>query len=317
MLKCGTCGQEIHMVISFEPSKDGKTILQRHDGKPFITFTLPEGKTMDEALLELRAITLETYKADNPRMNTEPQESEHKHIAVANQWMLPNIFDYLDSRNDAVQRFAAMVKASPNPESDLSAIREAVSEHTRVLPLERLWTVSYVIADDLYKAGDRLPVWDEEHRQYVEASAATFFEGFHEKGYVLRYFINNGFEQTDWGMQRPLYLLPQLFRAAGLAYICPETLALSLMEARGTPSSDFLKEYWRYKDESRDVAKQAIRHYGKLRNSYVVLELGDDSDLLDEISADAETNAVTVFRSEPPVANSKISFTFPKTAELA
>jgi hypothetical protein len=39
------------MVISFEPSRDGKTILQRQDGKPLVTFTLPEGKTMDEAPL--------------------------------------------------------------------------------------------------------------------------------------------------------------------------------------------------------------------------------------------------------------------------
>ena len=54
------------MVTSFEPSRDGKTILQRHDGEPFITLTVSEGKPMDEALSELRAIALETYKDDNP-----------------------------------------------------------------------------------------------------------------------------------------------------------------------------------------------------------------------------------------------------------
>jgi hypothetical protein len=231
--------------------------------------------------------------------------------------MLPNITDYLDSRNDAVQRFADMVKASPHPESDLMAIRDAVCEHTRVLSLQRLWTVSYIFADDLYKAGDRLPVWAEELRQYVEASAGTFFERFHETGYVLRYFINNGFEQTDWGMRRPLYLLPALFRAAGLVYICPETLALSFMEDRGTPNSDFLKEYWRYKDESRDVAKKAIGHFSKVRNSYVVLELGDDPDLFHEMKADAETKVVTIFRSEPPILNSNVSITLPRTVGLA
>jgi hypothetical protein len=64
-MKC-THGQETHVVISFEPSRDAKTILQRHDGKPFITLTLPKGKTMDEALFELRAIALETYKDAGP-----------------------------------------------------------------------------------------------------------------------------------------------------------------------------------------------------------------------------------------------------------
>lgn len=237
-------------------------------------------------------------------------------MSDANHWMLPNIFDYLDSRNDAVQRFAAMVKASPDPESNLKAIREAVSEHTRVLPLERLWTVSYVIADDLYKAGNSLPVWAEEHRLYVEAAAGTFFERFSETGYVLRYFINNGFEQTDWGMQRPLYLLPRLFLAAGLVYICSEKYALSLMEGVGIPSSDFLKEYERFRYEGRDLAKELIRACNKRRKSYVVLEIGDELNLLDEMRSDAETKVITIFRNEPPVLNSKISVTFPKTAEL-
>jgi hypothetical protein len=235
----------------------------------------------------------------------------------ANSWMFPNIFDYLDSRNDAVQRFADMVKASPDPETDLNAIRKSVSEHTRALTLERLWTVSYVIADDLYKAGDRLPVWAEEHRQYVEASAGTFFEKFHETGYVLRYFINNGFEQTDWGMQRPLYLLPALFRAAGLVYICPEKYGLSLMEGVGIPGSDFLKEYQRFENEGRDLAKELIRASNKRRKSYVVLEIGDELNLLDEMRSDAETKVITVLRNEPPVLNSKISVTLPHTVALA
>ena len=61
--------QETPVVISFEPSRDAKTILQRHDGKPFMTLTLPEGKTMDEALFELRAIALEIYKDASPGSN--------------------------------------------------------------------------------------------------------------------------------------------------------------------------------------------------------------------------------------------------------
>jgi hypothetical protein len=231
--------------------------------------------------------------------------------------MLPNITDYIDWRNDAIQHFADMVKVSPRPENDLRAIREAVSEHARVLSLQRLWTVSHIFADSLYKEGNRLPMWGEEHRLYVEAAAGTFFERFSETGYVLRYFINNGFEQTDWGMQRPLYLLPRLFRAAGLVYICPEEYGLSFMEGVGIAASDFLKEYQRFENEGRDLAKELIRASNKRRKSYVVLEIGDDLNLLDEMRSDAETKVVTIFRNEPPVLDSKISVTLPQPVGLA
>lgn len=233
-------------------------------------------------------------------------------MSDTNPWMLPKLSDYLNPETDAVQRFADKVKISPHPERDLKEIREAVSEHTKILPLKWLWTMSYLIADDLYKTGNRLPLWAEEHRQYVNATAATFFEMFHEKGYVLRYGVNNGFEQTDVGMQRPLYLLPALFRAAGLVYICPEEVGLSLMESDGIPGSNFLKEYGRYKDESRDMAKKLISKCNEVRKSYVVLDLGDDPDLFHETRADTETKMVTIFRSEPPVVNSNVSVSLPK-----
>ena len=234
-----------------------------------------------------------------------------------NPWMLPKITDYLDSQTDAVQRFADKVDTSPHPERDLREIREAVSEQTRVLPPKWLLTTSYIFADDLYKAGNRLPMWAEQHRQYIDASAGTFFQRFQEKGYVLRYGINNSFEQTDFGMQRPLYLLPALFAAAGLVYVCPETLSLDLMKNDGIPSSEFLKTFRRYEAESRHVAQLLLKQCNAMRKSYVLLELGDREELLSEISADSQTNVVKLFRNEPPVAGTRVSVTLPKTFGLA
>jgi hypothetical protein len=238
-------------------------------------------------------------------------------LSDTNPWMLPKLSDYLNPQTDAVQRFADKVEISPHPERDLKEIREAVSEYTKVLPLKWLWTFSYVITDDLYKTGNSLPLWAEQHRQYIDASAGTFFQRFQEKGYVLRYGINNSFEQTDFGMQRPLYLLPALFAAAGLVYVCPEKLSLDLMKKDGIPSSEFLKTYGRYEAESRDVAQLLLKKCNAMRKSYVVLELGDSKELLSEISADSETNAVKLFRNEPPVADTHVSFTLPRTVGLA
>jgi hypothetical protein len=270
-------------------------------------------------LLRLRlweSITL-WFSAELMRLRVAIKDGRTHRLSDANSWMLPNITDYIDWRNDAIQGFADMVKASPHPENDLRAIREAVSEHARVLSLQRLWTVSHIFADNIYKAGNCLASWGEEHRLYVEAAAGTFFERFSETGYVLRYFINNRFEQTDWGMQRPLYLLPRLFRAAGLVYICPEKYGLSLMEGVGIPGTDFLKEYERFSDEGRDLANELVRACNKRRKSYVVLEIGDDLDLFDAVRSDAETKVITIFRNEPPVLNSEVSVTLPRTVGLA
>jgi hypothetical protein len=238
-------------------------------------------------------------------------------MADPNPWMLPKISDYLNPQTDAVQRFADKLEISPNPERDLKEIREAVSEHTKVLPLKWLLTASWLIADDLYKTGNSLSLWAEQHGQYIQASAGTFFQRFQEKGFVLRYGINNSFEQTDFGMQRPLHLLPALFAAAGLVYVCPETLSLDLMKHDGIPSSQFLKTYGRYETESRHVALDLLKKCNQMRKSYIVLELSDHKELLSEISADSdsETNAVTVFRSEPPIAGSNVSVKLPENVD--
>ena len=226
------------------------------------------------------------------------------------------VTDYFDSQTDAVQRFADKLRNSHNVEREVNAIREAVSEHMRVLPPKWAFSAAVAIVDDLYKTGNSLPLWDEHHGQYIEASAGTFFQLFGDKGFVLRYGINNGFEQTDSGMQRPLYLLPALFAAAGLVYICPQALSLLAMEHDKIPSSGFLTNYGRYEAESRDMALMLLGKCKKARKSYVLLELGDDGALLKDFRSSAlKENVITVFRCEPPIAGSKIDVRFPKGVE--
>ena len=239
-------------------------------------------------------------------------------ITVPNDksWMLPKVTDYFDSQTDAIQRFVDKLKNSRDVERDVSAIREAVSEHMRVLPPQWVFSAAVAIVDDLYKTGNSLPLWDEHHGKYIEASAGSFFQLFRDKGFVLRYGINNGFEQTDSGMQRPLYLLPALFAAAGLVYICPQAVGLLTMEHDGIPGSDFLTNYGRYEAESRHMALMLLGKCKKSRRSFVVLELGDDDALLKDFrSAALKENVVTVFRCEPPIAGSKIDVRFPKGVE--
>jgi len=45
-----------------------------------------------------------------------------------------------------------------------------------------------------------------------------------------------------------------------------------------------------------------VKGCNQKRKSYVLLELGNNQKLLSKILAGSKTNAVTVFRSEPPIA---------------
>ena len=234
--------------------------------------------------------------------------------------MLPSLTDYVDSRNDSVQRLVDKLELSQDPTGDLKAIKEAVCEHVRLLSIKWFFRASVAFADQIYKTVNAASTWSTLHNEYLEATAGTFFKSFHEKGYVLHYWINNSFERTQHGMHNPLHLFPDLFRSVGLVYICPESLSLGLMKNDGIPSSQFLQHYPRYEDESRDVARLAIKECNQRKLSYVLLDLADDKqDLRNEMSkdpmADAETNVVTVFRHEAPVAGSNIAICLPQAAQ--
>lgn len=127
-------------------------------------------------------------------------------MAPANSWMFPKITDYLDSRNDALLKYANVLENSANPDAASAEIRDSIQTHIQVLPPKMFLTVAFVIADDLYKVGNRLTEWNESHRRYVEATAGAFYAQLRKAGYALRYFIDNLYEHSEVGLQRPLLL---------------------------------------------------------------------------------------------------------------
>ena len=65
-------------------------------------------------------------------------------------WFLPKITDYWDWTRDSLEKYAAeIMMASPEVRAkSLSAIREAITEHVRVLPERILLNVLCTVADD-------------------------------------------------------------------------------------------------------------------------------------------------------------------------
>ena len=66
---------------------------------------------------------------------------------------MPKISDFWDSTKDAIPRFATKLEALP-PElagEMTNMIREAVTEHVRVLPDRWLYLAAFIAAEDLYR----------------------------------------------------------------------------------------------------------------------------------------------------------------------
>jgi hypothetical protein len=66
-------------------------------------------------------------------------------------WFLPKITDYWDWTQDSLEKYVAERMASPEVRAkSSSAIREAITEHVRVLPERILLNVLCIVADDLF-----------------------------------------------------------------------------------------------------------------------------------------------------------------------
>jgi hypothetical protein len=177
-------------------------------------------------------------------------------------WFLPKITDYWDWTRGSLEKFSLeIVAASPEARiQHISAIRAAVKEHMRVLPDRTLLDVLYIVADDIFKAGNCATVSGSAIEMYLEASAGTLYSLAKERGCLLHYLVDNMYEQTPYGMTRPLELYGEWFRSAGLAYICPQDLALSLMRHDKQDPNQYFVLLAKYIDEAIDVADLAVEN---------------------------------------------------------
>ena len=224
-------------------------------------------------------------------------------------WHFPTIYDYLDQLQDAIYIQSRKLADLPEEEQtrELLAIQSAILDQAKGFSDEDMVRVAYVMTEDLYKAANRESVMlDNALYNYVQASAGTFFELLSQRGFVVHYLIDNTFDPTLEGMQRPLKLYDTWFRAAGFVYICPQHIAYQLMEKGGhdvTKSFDLLP---RHMGTSREIANEIVGHCHKEQRHYVFL----DTDWI-PTSFDTSNSVVnqpyvtTIFRTDPPFPHSR------------
>jgi hypothetical protein len=232
-------------------------------------------------------------------------------------WFLPKITDYWDWTRDSLEKYAMEITAA-NSEvraKSLHAIRKAIAEHVRVLPERTLLDVLCIVADDLFKAGNSASGESGAIESYLEASAGTLFALAKQRKCILHYLVDNIYEQTEFGMRRPLGLYENWFRSAGLVYICPQALAISLMIHDKQEPSQYFRLMPKYIDEAINVARVGVEKCHTEARHYVFLN-ADSSDK--PFSFDyclklaGSPGIVTALRTEAPVVGSKVSITYPE-----
>jgi hypothetical protein len=233
-------------------------------------------------------------------------------------WFLPKITDYWDWTRDSIEKYSLeiMAAAPETQQLQLDAIRAAITEHVKVLLPERtLLDVLMIVVDDLYKSGNKAKISGSAFERYLEASAGTLFALAAQRKCTLHYLVDNNFEQTSQGMERPLGFYESWFRAAGLVYVCPQAIALELMNHDGHDLTKYFEMLPQYIDEAKFVAKELIHKCHANFRHYIFLNADSSPELFqftDSLSVSGLPGIITVIRTEAPVAGSHCEVHYPK-----
>lgn len=235
---------------------------------------------------------------------------------MKNDWMLPRITDYWDSRSEALEAHLQAV-AGADPDARvvmLESIRAAVTEHVRVLPDRTLLTALATVADDLLKVGNRLQAVDGTFGDYLDASAGVLFSLAQSRYCCVHYLVDNIFKHNSVGMHRPTEFYPHWFRAAGLVYICPQAVAIVLMKEDKCDPNDFYDLLPNYITEALTIAWQVVDRCDADGQHYVFLN-ADNRDapfsFAHCLKAAETPGIITVVRNDAPVAGSVIRLIYP------
>jgi hypothetical protein len=224
--------------------------------------------------------------------------------------MLPKVTDYWDTNADACNVMAGHLAglAGAARQQTLTALTAAVTAHVRVLEDTVLLEAAIPVADDLYKAANRIDRWDRDLHDYLEATAATFWSAFSQRGFTLRYVVDNTFRD----LSRPLQLFPYWFLAAGLVYVSPQYAAAELILrtiGAEAPVTDLLPSRIR---EARDVVEQLLGECEEKGDNFILLDLDFDLSYIDRFAV-RKDRTLTLFRNEAPEPGTKVKVVYPES----
>ena len=232
------------------------------------------------------------------------------------EWGLRRLTDYWDEQVQAIDQLSRRLASVPEAQRppQIEAIREAVVARSRALNEKQLALAAFCVMDDLYKAVSVLSYWDKPLEQYLATSVGALSSVLSERGYTLRYVVNNTFELTPSGMNGPLEWFPVWFQAAGISYICPQHMARLLMRHDECPEQQYFAQLPRYIQEARLVSRDAVRRCEGENVHYFYLDADAESDSFDFVQETIDTpGLISIIRSDPPLPGSTATLRLPAT----
>lgn len=146
------------------------------------------------------------------------------------QWRFDDVDDYLDvdAGVPVEQGERLSVLNTEDRAIALTATEMRVEAIVAELPDRDLAKLAVSAVDKLYRAGTTMALWSPDISAYVKASWGSIFKVLAQRGYRIHYVVEHEHPER---IGRPLELYPDLFAAAGIAYVCPHAFANSLPDA--------------------------------------------------------------------------------------
>ena len=222
-------------------------------------------------------------------------------------WRLASLVYYYDELQTAlVIRSADLEKLGP--EDQLKAVvvvAQCVGAAIGQLDDDALTGVAVSMIDDLYRAACTMTEWSTAQAEYVAAVWGTAFKIITERGFTVRYVIENTWQD---GLVRPIDAFPMIFSQAGFVYLCPHAMAANLPDAAGAARTfEALKNVIA---EGRDIASMALKQLSGSRRHLVYLEADYQKGCLDEVIAlPSPLGLILIERHEAPTPGSKVNVT--------
>jgi hypothetical protein len=229
-------------------------------------------------------------------------------------WKLQRVFEYWDQSANAIAQYSLELSQLGEPARATASgrIRESVSGHAQALSDDHLLKMAVSLIDDLYQFLNTDVVVRAAFFDYLEAMGRTFTSVLRDRGYVIRYVIENQFADPEIVMMGPLRLFPAAFHAVGCVYVCPQLFAWKMMQHDGLAESDYPSRIAHYIADGRAVASQLARDCRAGNRHYIFLEADyEDGALEAALEGAGEAGALRLFRNDAPVARSQIEIDFP------
>lgn len=233
-----------------------------------------------------------------------------------NHWTFPTLSYVWEYRNGAIlaggRRLDAL--AGDDRQACVAELRLRVQGMVSRLDDGWLLTAAFWMQEDIYKSFFRGFAWNAGVHDYLMATGQPVMAELARRGFALHYVVDATEGEANLAVM--LEYLPRVFRAAGLAVVGPQLVALTLFtEDQRHPPAE-IREIQRYRDDGHAVADSVISRWHQERQSSVYLNLDLDDGLpglaLDvALSQQQAPGTAVVFRNEAPYEGSEAYFVPP------